>query len=298
MAQAVFPEDVLPSEGVYNSRESPLETINSWAKPRGYAFTTGKSSKTPNGRVKLVFACDRNKLPPSTSIERRRRTCSRGTGCKSSVLAKTSLDRTSCVLSHRPGQQYALHNHPPSEDPSAHPAHRQLSENAITVISSLTASGAAPREIRTYLHNNSNTLATHKDIYNQIGATRRDLREGQSSIQALVDQLHGEGFFCRVRLDSDNRLAAIFLAHPESIAYLQCNPDVLLLDCTYKTNKHSMPLLDMAGVDAFRAAACWCFIHQSYSSGAVELTGHARCTPTRFVADEPCSPFTSLVKVL
>jgi hypothetical protein len=70
MAQAIFPDDVFPPEGIYDSRESLLAAINSWAKPRGYAFTTGKSSKTPNGRVKVVFACDRNKLPPSISVER------------------------------------------------------------------------------------------------------------------------------------------------------------------------------------------------------------------------------------
>ncbi|KAI7760068.1 hypothetical protein LZL87_014319 [Fusarium oxysporum] len=267
MAQAIYPADVLPPEGIYHSRESLLVAINSWAKPRGYAFTTGKSSKTPNGRVKVVFACDRNKLPPSTSIERKRRTCSRGTGCKFSVLAKQSLDGTSWVLSHRPGQEYAVHNHPPSEDPSAHPVHRQLSENDIGVISSLTASGTAPREIRTYLHNNSNTLVTQQDVYNQIAATRRDLRKGQSSIQALVDQLQEEGFWCRVRLDSDNRLTAIFFAHPDSIAYLQCNPDVLLLDCTYKTNKHGMPLLDMVGVDACERSFCIAF---AFISGETE----------------------------
>jgi hypothetical protein len=35
MAQAAFPNDVLPSEGTYDSREALLLTINSWAKPRG-----------------------------------------------------------------------------------------------------------------------------------------------------------------------------------------------------------------------------------------------------------------------
>ena len=102
--------------------------------------------------------------------------------------------------------------------------------------SNLAISGIAPREIRTYLHNHSEALATQRDIYNRIAATKRDLREGQSSIQALVDQLHKEEFWCRIRLDQDNRLTAIFFAHPESVAYLQSNPDVLLLDCTYKTN--------------------------------------------------------------
>ncbi|KAJ6788687.1 hypothetical protein PWT90_07147 [Aphanocladium album] len=267
MSQIVFPDDVLPPEGVYSSRESLLSAINSWAKSRGYAFTTGKSTKTPNGRVKVVFACDRNGQQPNATIQRKRRTCSRGTGCKFSVLAKQSLDGATWVLSHRPGLDFSLHNHPPSEDPSAHPAHRHLTGGDSRVISSLAAAGAAPREIRTYLRNNSTTLATQKDIYNRIGAARRDLREGQSSIQALVDQLHEEGFHYKVRLDSDNRLTAIFFAHPDSIAFLQCNPDVLLLDCTYKTNKHSMPLLDMVGVDACERSFCIAF---AFLSGETE----------------------------
>lgn len=266
MAQTSFVDDVLPWEGTYESRESLFKAINSWAKPRGYAFTTGKSSKTPNGRVKIVYACDRNRLPPSTSVERVRRTSSRKIGCKFSVLAKQSLDGRTWILGHRPDKECAKHNHPPSEDPSAHPAHRRLEERDATSISNLTTSGSAPRDIRTYLHNHSDTLATQRDIYNRIAATRRDLREGQSSIQALVDQLYNEGFWCRVRLDADNRLTAIFFAHPDSVTYLQCNPDVLLLDCTYKTNKHHMPLLDMVGVDSCQRSFCIAFAFLSGES--------------------------------
>jgi hypothetical protein len=129
------------------------------------------------------------------------------------------------------------------------------------------ASGAAPREIRAYLHNNSNTLATKKGVYNQIGAKRRDQHEGQSSIQALLDQLEKEGFWCRARVDSENRLTALFFAHADSIAYLQCNPDVLLLDCTYKTNKHGMPLLDMVCVDSCQRSFCIVF---AFLSGETE----------------------------
>jgi hypothetical protein len=136
-----------------------LAAINSWAKPRGYAFTTGKSLKTSSGRIKVIFACDRNKLPPSTSITRQRRTCSRRTGCKFSVLAKQSLDGNTWVLSHRLDKEYAHHNHPPSPDASAHAAHRQLNERDAAVISSLTTAGAAPRDIRTYLHNSPDTVA-------------------------------------------------------------------------------------------------------------------------------------------
>ncbi|PWI63964.1 hypothetical protein PCL_01917 [Purpureocillium lilacinum] len=106
MASA-FADDALPPEGVYDSREALFKAINEWAKPRGYAFTTGKSSKTPNGRVKIVYACDRNRLPPSHAVERVRRTASRKTGCKFSVLAKESLDRSTWTLGHRPDKECA-----------------------------------------------------------------------------------------------------------------------------------------------------------------------------------------------
>jgi hypothetical protein len=159
MAQK-FVEDVLPPEGIYKSCEALLTAINSWAKPRGYAFTTGKSTKTPNGRVKVVYACDRNKQPPSSSAERVRRTSSRRTGCKFSVLAKESRDGSTWVLSHRPDKECAKHNHPPSEHPSAHPAHRRFEEQDAATVSNLAMSGTTPRDIRTYLHNHSETLAT------------------------------------------------------------------------------------------------------------------------------------------
>ena len=35
----------------------PLKTA--WAAPRGYAFVTGRSRKSANGRQQVVFNCDR-----------------------------------------------------------------------------------------------------------------------------------------------------------------------------------------------------------------------------------------------
>ncbi|WP_409226421.1 hypothetical protein [Klebsiella pneumoniae] len=37
-------------------------------------------------------------------------------------------------------------------------------------------------------------------------------------------------------------MASIFWAHPESIKLVKCFPHVLLMDCTYKTNKYKMQL--------------------------------------------------------
>ena len=62
-------------------------------------------------------------------------------------------------------------------------------------------------------------------------------------------------------------MTAVLFAHPDSLVYLRAYPEVLLLDCTYKTNKYSMPLLDMIGVDATGRSFCIAF---AFLSGETE----------------------------
>ncbi|KAJ3454861.1 hypothetical protein MRS44_013461 [Fusarium solani] len=78
-------------------------------------------------------------------------------------------------------------------------------------------------------------------------------------MHALADQLKGEGFWSRIRLDESGRVVAVLFAHPQSLGYLKSYPEVLVLDCTYKTNKYKMPLLDMVGVDACQRSFCIAF---------------------------------------
>jgi hypothetical protein len=52
-----------------------------------------------------------------------------------------------------------------------------------------------------------------------------------------------------------------FIADIRSVRYLNQHPDILLLDCTYKTNRFDIPLLHILGVDhygnSFTVALCW-----------------------------------------
>lgn len=103
------------------------------------------------------------------------------------------------------------------------------------------------------------SLATRSDIYNYISKLKEDVHEGQSSIHALINKLDREGFWSRVQVDENQQVTAILFAHPGSLRYLQDYFDLLLLDCTYKTNKYQMPLLDMIGVDACQQSFCIAF---------------------------------------
>ncbi|RKK48856.1 hypothetical protein BFJ69_g18112, partial [Fusarium oxysporum] len=245
-----FPDDCLPPEGEYESREALFEAINAWAATRGYAFITGRSTKEKTGRRTITYMCDRRRNHPIVSRERQRKTTTRTTGCEFSVLAKENNDRSTWTLRHRSDSRFSLHNHEPSQDTTAHPVLRTMSKEHLSQLTGLANAGIAPKEIRTFMRQNTDTIATQEDIYNRIADARREVCQGQSSINALADQLFREGFWSQFQTGPDGRVKAVLFAHPDSVAYLQAYPDVLILDCTYKTNKYGMPLLDLIGVDS------------------------------------------------
>ncbi|KAF5263604.1 hypothetical protein FOXYS1_5645 [Fusarium oxysporum] len=89
-----FPDDAMPPEGQYSSREELVTAINAWAAPRGYAFSVKSSVVTPSGRTRVIYSCDRGagkapKVKPAK--ERKRKTTTRRTGCQFSIAAKESL---------------------------------------------------------------------------------------------------------------------------------------------------------------------------------------------------------------
>jgi hypothetical protein len=80
------------------------------------------------------------------------------------------------------------------------------------------------------------------------------------------------------RYDSDSYIAMLFIADARSVEYLNKHPDVLLLDCTYKTNKFDMPLLDILGIDhhgnSFTIALC--FLDHEVTENYKEAVQHLR----------------------
>lgn len=123
-------------------------------------FVTGRSTKEKTGRRIVTFTCDRGRRLDNRLQSRQRKTTIRSTGCHFSVLAKQSLDTTTWTLRHRPDRRFATYNHEPSWHQSAHPVYRSLSDTDRSTIRSLTNAGVAPKDIRTYIRQNSNAIVT------------------------------------------------------------------------------------------------------------------------------------------
>ncbi|EGU84478.1 hypothetical protein FOXB_05007, partial [Fusarium oxysporum f. sp. conglutinans Fo5176] len=277
-----FPDDVLPPEGTYSSREQVREAINDWARPRGYAFSISKSRTYANGKRECVFSCDRG-AGRTPSLSGSRETSTRRTGCLFSVLAKEDRITGNWLLKHRQGTQFHTHNHEPSLDPTAHPSHRQLSREDQLKVQNLSNAGIVPKKIRSYLREHSDTIATQQDIYNCISESKRALAKGQSTIHALADELNKEGFWSHICLDDKGVVTAVIFAHPDSLSYVKSYPEVLIMDCTYKTNKYKMPLLDIVGIDACQKTFCVAF---AFLSGEEEADFNWALTRLRSLFEE------------
>lgn len=137
----------LPPEAVYSSKEELYAAIQAFAAQHYYAFRIGRSKKINNGpRTKIFYNCDRCGPPPPDNHpqnrphSRIRSTTSRKTHCQFSVLA-VEHSNTQWELRHRPGIENSVHNHPPSQSASSHPAHRKLAQAEVNQARSLYNAG-------------------------------------------------------------------------------------------------------------------------------------------------------------
>jgi hypothetical protein len=140
----------LPPEATYSSKEELYASIQAWAVQHRYAFRIERSTKIYNTeRTRIQYSCDRTGLAPPANHpqkslqDRQRRTATRKTGCQFSIIARKGID-IQWELRHRPskpGTEYNIYNHPPSQSISSHPVYRKLAQAEINQARSLHNTG-------------------------------------------------------------------------------------------------------------------------------------------------------------
>ena len=87
------------------------------------------------------------------------------------------------------------------------------------------------------------TIALH------YGQKTRILRTESSQLLSLI-RANTVGRRTVTQTDKANKVICLFAAHKYSLQMLARNPYILFMDCTYKTNKYRMKLLDIIGVSS------------------------------------------------
>jgi hypothetical protein len=143
----------------------------------------------------------------------------------------------------------ADHNHNPSTSKAAHPTLRRLNAVQREELGNLTAAHVPPQTIDAILSQNGKVdTVFQKDVYKAQQRLRNVALAGRTPIQALVEQLGVEDFVWHVQADNEGHVTQLFFAYKDALTLYESYPEVLLIDCTYKTNRYRMPLCVIAGI--------------------------------------------------
>ncbi|XP_012853746.1 PREDICTED: protein FAR1-RELATED SEQUENCE 11-like [Erythranthe guttata] len=142
------------------------------------------------------------------------------------------------------------HNHNPHKYPQGLRSLSRLTEEQREVTKILKKSHVKPKEILHHLRQmNPDTAASLREVYNESQKIRREEMKGKTVIQHLWHELSESGYNKWHRTNpAGDTVQDVMFAHPDSIKLLQLFPYVILMECTYKTNRYEMPLLEIIGV--------------------------------------------------
>jgi hypothetical protein len=247
-----------PPDCLYACYEEAYDALKGHGKQYGYGFLLQRS-KPHNSDIKTRFYYHCDKYRTYTSTATKLNTGTRTTGCpfKLVIFKAKDLDEWRLQVTDK------NHNHPPSIHPSAHNVHRKRTPAQKSTIQSMSQAGARPAHILAALQSDDpHTLVTATDIRSERKKIREEHLNGRSPIETLLDDLSTSSWVFSVKKDADNRIQNLFFAHRKQIELLLSNPDVLLMDCTYRTNKYKLPLLHILGCTNLQTffSAGFCFI--------------------------------------
>ncbi|OWY49387.1 Transcription factor FAR1-related protein [Alternaria alternata] len=242
----------------YDSYEEAYNALKAHGMQHGYGFVL-KRSKPHNSDVKTryYYHCDRFRKRQSTA--KVPSTSTRPTGCpfKLVVFKTKHSDRWKLEV------QDKHHNHPRSISPSAHNVYRRRTPAQKSVVELTTHAGARPMQILAALQKEDHdTLISASDIRSDMIAVREKQPGGRSPIEALLDNLSTSDWVFTVKKDDNNHVRNLFFAHQKQIEMVRANPDVLLMNCTYQTDKYKLPLLHIIGCTNLQTfySAGFCFL--------------------------------------
>jgi hypothetical protein len=249
-----------PPENVeYPSRKAFIDAMQQHAQDNGYAVSTQRSS-TKDGTIYL--GCDRSGVYRHRygliNNTRLRNTGSQLTGCPFSVRGKL-MDMGVWTVKVCNGD----HNHG-SSTTVAHPIQCRMTSAIISEVNQLSATGSAPREIIIAIRQTFGYLLTNPDLYNTRAQLRLENLAGHNPTESLLVILKDSDYIFDYKTDANGHVTHLFFAHTKSVTLLKQFPHVFLLDCTYKTNKFKLPLLNIVGTICLNSSfyASFCFLAQ------------------------------------
>ena len=244
-----------PLKYTYNSKEEAVAAIHKSGLKNGVDWVLKSHKKTFGSQLYNYFLvqCARfGKYRNSRNLSspaRKRNTNSKRAGCSASFILRQTKEKTWVIRYPQNEKKAFAHNHTSAEqlEVLTGAKQRQLQkDNAINeeVIRHFE-SGLTPAEsASTIWKRDKNNLITPKDISNIRLRHNMDRVGRAGKVQAAFSILKENNYWFRY-LEEEQTLRHLIWIHPKSIELFRKAPDVLLFDCTFKTNQYNLPLMNI-----------------------------------------------------
>jgi hypothetical protein len=144
------------------------------------------------------------------------------------------------------------HKYPSVSSLSMYANNRKPDEEEYTHVVGLLASRASNQIIidncKLKFGEQSNLLP--KDVTNmryRLSGVTNDPKS--RSVFNFINQLEAANYDVRWAVNDQNELGCLFFTHSDCIKQARRFSDVVIMDATYKTNRHKLPLINIVGVD-------------------------------------------------
>ncbi|XP_052172209.1 protein FAR1-RELATED SEQUENCE 5-like [Diospyros lotus] len=235
---------------LFDTREALIRWAKKIEKQNGIMIVI-KSSESggPGKRPRVHLACERSgKYRPSKKKEeiigelKRKCTGSKKCDCPFELLGMKFEQWELKVVC-------GMHNHALAVQLEGHSYAGRLTEKEKVILKTMSENLVKPKNIlMSFKADDENNVTTIKTIYNARQRYKLIEKGGRSQMQQLIKKLREYNYMEWHRSNGSNCITDLFWAHPISIDLLKIFPHVLIIDCTYKTNRYRYPLLEIVGV--------------------------------------------------
>ena len=114
----------------------------------------------------------------------------------------------------------------------------------------MTLAGVKPRDVLCGLKaRDKENASTMRTIYKVKANTRMHDMQWRNAIQQLMKILIEKHYvYCHRSYEISEEVLDLFWANPNCILLVKLFLSVVIIDCTYKTNKYKMPLFALVGI--------------------------------------------------
>lgn len=241
---------LISEEQKFSSLVELREYLANCGREQGYGMVTYKS--VPGKWA--VLGCSRGKknraLPNDTQGPK---TVAKRKGASLKIDCPYKIR---CVAQNE--QQWTIkvicweHNHAPANDPRTLPVNRRLANEQKTQVQEHLSSGFKSKEIRNILKKECGVEVLSQDIDNHRKRMLKEDSLGAPFMQALFENLKASNKYLYQYRTIAGRLDSLFLLHNTSEKALNHWSTILVMDSTFNTNRHKMPLFNIAGISSTR----------------------------------------------